>query len=590
MEERAARRLRLLACMGVILAVRHGASAALIPPPVRALELPAGILSLSASDPLLAPILNGATSTLGSQVTNDQAGQTLSVGKTLVTWRDPADNTTLSRYVYLYRHGWQVLGWASNLRVFEHNGARHILYDDYGRVHLIYDDGINVWYRFAVRVGMGLEWQAPFQLNDYLTPIVSSSLGPRGQTFALFEDAAGNVVLQCVWCSRTGTSTRQIMTRRLTVDPEGNISAGQIIDTNLSCGFPCIVVDSAHMLHLAGETGSGIAYRNSTDGITWGNSQVWYVSSTGSGSYRFVSLAVDSKDRIHAIWQCGGYLNISQPSWWVTLYMMRDAQTGAWSTPVNILDGIEGWQAPLAGQQTLSAYPCLMIDDRDNLHAAWHGTARSHVYAEDDVYYLANRYNPVTDSWDGWSDYTALHKRVFPGTTDGEDDNYSWVPSLAFKAGTDDIYAVFMYGLGDDEVPDASVNYTEGGLKQYVNGAWLPSFEPITQTDDLRSWYPNTAPQVVVDPTGRTWLDVVWIDGTLGDYNIIFRRLDLGGGPTGDTNNDGYVNVGDLQQIIAAWASNDAGLSPTWNPFADLNKDGYVNVGDLQILAANWGQ
>ncbi len=56
----------------------------------------------------------------------------------------------------------------------------------------------------------------------------------------------------------------------------------------------------------------------------------------------------------------------------------------------------------------------------------------------------------------------------------------------------------------------------------------------------------------------------------------------------GDINTDGYVNVGDLQTLAAAWASQDTPPSANWNPAADINADGYVNVGDLQLLIASW--
>ncbi len=59
----------------------------------------------------------------------------------------------------------------------------------------------------------------------------------------------------------------------------------------------------------------------------------------------------------------------------------------------------------------------------------------------------------------------------------------------------------------------------------------------------------------------------------------------------GDINNDGYVNVGDLQELAAAWAGHAAPpASANWNAAADLNTDGYVNVGDLQVLVAHWGR
>lgn len=55
----------------------------------------------------------------------------------------------------------------------------------------------------------------------------------------------------------------------------------------------------------------------------------------------------------------------------------------------------------------------------------------------------------------------------------------------------------------------------------------------------------------------------------------------------GDANGDNYVNVGDLQILVAAWASTYT--DPNWNYNADFNGDEYINVGDLQVLVANWG-
>ncbi len=58
----------------------------------------------------------------------------------------------------------------------------------------------------------------------------------------------------------------------------------------------------------------------------------------------------------------------------------------------------------------------------------------------------------------------------------------------------------------------------------------------------------------------------------------------------GDANDDGYVNVGDLQALVAAWGSNDQGGWWNWNPDCDFNTDSYINIGDLQILVARWNQ
>ncbi len=115
--------------------------------------------------------------------------------------------------------------------------------------------------------------------------------------------------------------------------------------------------------------------------------------------------------------------------------------------------------------------------------------------------------------------------------------------------------------------------------------------------------------------------DPLFVDGIGGDYHIrlaspcfgggdpacdpvagrtdsdgqdrkLYGRVDIGADEfllPGDVDVDGYVNVGDLQALIAAWGS-QAGppASGNWDPYADLNRDGQVNVSDLQTLAACW--
>ncbi len=53
-----------------------------------------------------------------------------------------------------------------------------------------------------------------------------------------------------------------------------------------------------------------------------------------------------------------------------------------------------------------------------------------------------------------------------------------------------------------------------------------------------------------------------------------------------DINGDGYVNVGDLQALAAAWGTLETDTA--WNASADCNGDGYINVGDLQVVIDNW--
>lgn len=57
----------------------------------------------------------------------------------------------------------------------------------------------------------------------------------------------------------------------------------------------------------------------------------------------------------------------------------------------------------------------------------------------------------------------------------------------------------------------------------------------------------------------------------------------------GDVNEDGRVNVGDLQLMVYAWGST-SGTGAPWNPYADLNEDGAVSVVDLQTMVVNWAR
>ena len=57
---------------------------------------------------------------------------------------------------------------------------------------------------------------------------------------------------------------------------------------------------------------------------------------------------------------------------------------------------------------------------------------------------------------------------------------------------------------------------------------------------------------------------------------------------TGDTNNDGVVDIFDV--VVAALAFGTKPGDPHWNHFADINGDGTVNIYDLVSIARNFGE
>jgi hypothetical protein len=63
--------------------------------------------------------------------------------------------------------------------------------------------------------------------------------------------------------------------------------------------------------------------------------------------------------------------------------------------------------------------------------------------------------------------------------------------------------------------------------------------------------------------------------------------LECAGQPSGDATCNGWVNLGDLLALKAAWGQ----TVPWTSPFccADFNQDGAVNLGDLLLLKAGWG-
>jgi hypothetical protein len=240
--------------------------------------------------------------------------------------------------------------------------------------------------------------------------------------------------------------------------------------------------------------------------------------------------------------------------------------------------------APLNGMLNPNldaSYVCLL--------AVSDGTSGHSIVADGYGYNLATLYHHLNLGWGG--------------------SNTAWynLPSVntsyyGFSAVTACVYNIYVIGSGEivsgrtlDSAgnPIAGVTVTAqrtgGGVYTAVssaNGIYALAKIPSNST------YAMTAAKT--DYTFASQMATTGMSSDSGSSSGNVAGLDLVGTIAripGDIDGDGYVNVGDLQLLAAAWGSH-GGTPPSgnWNAAADLNNDGYVNVGDLQILVANWGR
>ncbi len=149
------------------------------------------------------------------------------------------------------------------------------------------------------------------------------------------------------------------------------------------------------------------------------------------------------------------------------------------------------------------------------------------------------------------------------GNTGGRSVWWTWTPTSSGNAQIDTIGSTFDTILG------------------VYNGNIVSALTTWGSDDDSGG---NLTSKATFNAVAGTTYQIA-VDGFGGASGDITLHVIAPGHLTGDLNGDNYVNVGDLQALVAAWASQSGPPASTnWNPSADLNSDGYVNVGDLQIL------
>jgi hypothetical protein len=152
------------------------------------------------------------------------------------------------------------------------------------------------------------------------------------------------------------------------------------------------------------------------------------------------------------------------------------------------------------------------------------------------------------------------------GSTDGAGSAARFCcPSGVAADSAGNVFVADLYNFTIRKVTAAGVVTTIGGAPGVAGGV-----------DGVGSYANFSYPtDVAVDTTGNLYV---------ADSNN--NRISKGTPHlTGDINCDSYVNIGDLQLLVAKWGSGPAYTGPE-----DISGDSYVNVGDLQLLVANWGR
>jgi len=500
-------------------------------PEMLAIELPAaGMTSIGPNASPLKELLESAVAP-GHQVTHDVRSP-LPLGATQVTWTawSGAPETTQKvatrqAWVYVFPYGQTPAGISGRHDATAGNHSAKVVRDRSGRVHVAWLDaarpgkGTTVLYRSGVQdpATGRFAWDTP--VSRITAPGAGVGMGAM--------EVSPNAV-HFVWA--TESTTRYLRVRRvgneLRSDPVRDTRAvGSAYDNGSDLAVRGD--DEIHVLTYAGQ------YALSTDGgATWKVEQV----PLPAGAVKNPALAVDAmgnahvvfvlKVRIPAEWKSG------QPNgaYWQLRYVRRQAQ-GGWVDAQDVLGTFPEWRDQGMSRDTLADWPDIMADPHGNIHVAFHGTANSGKYGQDEAFYV-RRPAAGPGAWSAWEQPVPLHP-VNRATR----QSYSYAPSLTFDPDTDTVAAVVFFDYQDQshEAFDSDVVLLRGGK---VVGAPIAlvrnaktAIDANHAADALATWFATAAPRLYRPADGRVWLDVLYTAQTPerhgSPHYVIYQRREL---------------------------------------------------------------
>lgn len=513
----------LLVCVALVSTAHSQPKPAdiVVPDPL-AVELPPGRRDLGPIDPPLRDLLGGAHS--GTLKVTADVATPIGPGPVKVTWTawDASGKPVGARsgVVYVLPTGMTPVGSSGDENATGGNNAVRIVRDPAGHVHMIWVDSGGpsgrtgpTYRRASVAPDGTVRLETP--------PINVADKGPSEWNAYPSLTLAGDAV-QMIW--QGGGTAR---TRRLSLG-SGGPTFGPVYDTGVKSEGRDVGPDIAadrRGLHLV--TPSAVYGFSADGGRTW---QTEPVPLPKGQRVKTISLAPNDNGAVDIAFssvardRTSNDENKGAGGWW-QLRTIRRTDDGHWLDPTDVLGGVAGWGTPPPNEDALADWVRIAADSHGGLHAAWHGTAASHIYGHDSAYYA-------------WRDVAGVwHPPVQPVPPDpARGVKFSFAPSIAIDIDRAlvvvfyDVYAGSTWLGFDSAVALMRLGRMVGHLlplTQFCQEAAKAGHPELA----LSSRFPAVAPAIWRAPDGHVWLDVLetlapHYPGANGQL-IVYHRVDV---------------------------------------------------------------
>jgi hypothetical protein len=484
---------------------------AIVLPEILAIELPKPQMTeIAPTEAPLRQLLESATAGV-FKVTHDRL-KPLPIGGTLITWiawdGTPAQSRARamkSAHVYVLPYGQTPIGVSGNDHATAGNQSAKVVRDAAGKIHAAWLDAARPGqgYRVLYRRGVQDASTGTVSWETEAIPVSDGRAEAWGSYVAL--EASDNAI-HFVWSTTDTARYRRLLLSGADwkFEPIRDTRAGGEWHDN----GPDISVRGDNEIHVLTPTGNYAVSKNG--GLTWAVDKV----PVPPGSHiKSPALAVDSFGNAHVAFT-GQVRNAQEWSYskpnhgyWELRYVRREPG-GAWVDAQNVLAPFPQWSDSKRDWDILSDWPHITVDKNNNIHLAWHGTVNTHIFGNDEAFYI-RRPATAEGKWGNWNEPRPLHPlNVAKG------EHQSFAPSIALNATGDVAVALVFFDTTDGEhLLDYDARILRSGN---VEGApiVLSRLARITaaggrQKEALSSWFPVVGPRLFRHPNGRVWLDVL---------------------------------------------------------------------------------